>query len=278
MLPMTTSCKVVGVRCLLSTWHVVSECTSTNCVCLRHTAFNHLIAIDDKISFKYWTNETMPAQVAHRYVCIPHVPGFWDHVLVGTRTPPNTEKMIGPDYYLPKLFNVALGSHRFHWCCFVLKTQIILAMWCTTITTGVQRVFPLVDNALKRLTENTNFRRMVFYLSRWFTAQYVSPAARQLKVVLDCKPSEGTLVHLIATLALGCGMESVHPVLIQRRSANDYRHYALDTETANALLTRPPDGTEAGAHINIVDAFNRFNGSDVGLPYIYTGTQYFSYN
>ncbi|XP_029529896.2 uncharacterized protein LOC115137711 isoform X1 [Oncorhynchus nerka] len=171
-------------------------------------AFNHLVTVNDTMSFRYWVNEAMPEEVAYRYVCIPHVPGFLDHVVVGTRPLPRTEKLIGPDDSLPRLFNVSLGSYRFHWCRFVLKKQIILTMCCTSLPRrGQSKVVTVVGNTLRNLTSSIEFRRMVFYLCGWFTAQYVSPQDRRLNVVLDCKPSEGaTLVHVIALLASRIGM------------------------------------------------------------------------
>ncbi|KAI4822176.1 hypothetical protein KUCAC02_007735 [Chaenocephalus aceratus] len=171
------------------------------------TAYETLMAEKDSMSFKYWANEVMPLEMAHRYVCIPHLQGFWDHVLVGKCPPPDTDEMIAPDDHLPKLFNVSLGPYRFHWCCFVLKKQIVLAMWCTS---GPRpKVLSLVDISLRKHTASPEFRSIVTYLSRWVTAQYVRPRGRQLKVVLDCKPSEGaSLVHAVASLASKCEMKT----------------------------------------------------------------------
>ncbi|TNN26405.1 hypothetical protein EYF80_063457 [Liparis tanakae] len=151
-------------------------------------------------------------------IFVPHVPGFWDHI------PPESEKMIGPDDYLLKVLDVFLGVYTFHWCRFVLKKQIILAMWRSSMPTiGDPKVFWVLDNVLKGVTETIEFRRMAFYLSRWFTAYFVAqsedasqarrepPNERQLKLVLDCQPSEGSLLHLITLLAFKCGMEKVKP-------------------------------------------------------------------
>lgn len=226
--------------------------------------------------FKYWVNEPLPTFVAHRYVCMPHIPGFWDRITVGQWTLSTVETMLDPDYHLPKLFNVVLGPNRSHWCCFVFKTHITLAMWCTTIVNGEQRILPLVDTAMTYLIENTEFRRMVVCLSRWFTVQYTRPEGRHLKVVLDCKPSEGTLVHMMASLAYRSGMQRFTPVVIQRRSSKDCLNYTLDIRAAETLFTSPIDVTDVHGMIDIVGAYNRFNGSDVAVHYVYTDTEYLS--
>ncbi|XP_056266984.1 uncharacterized protein LOC130191315 [Pseudoliparis swirei] len=207
----------------------------------------------------------MPEDVAYRYVFIPHVPGFWDHILVGTRAPPKMEKMIGPDDYLPKLFDVFLGVYKFHWCCFVLKKQIILAMWCTAKPRiGDPKVFSVLDNMLKGITERTAFRKMIFYLSRWFTNQYVAqsedasqsprepPNDRQLKVVLDCKPSEGLLVNLITLLAYKCGMEKVEPGFSNLPGVD----VSFNLENAKVMFTCPSE-----TNLEIDTVFFRTSGA-----------------
>ncbi|KAM9398679.1 uncharacterized protein ACWYII_031232 [Salvelinus alpinus] len=247
--------------------------------------FNHLVTEKDTMSFKYWVNEAMPEEVACRYVCIPHIPGFWDHVVVGTRTLPKTANMIGPDDSLPRLFNVSLGSYKFHWCCFVLKKQIILTMWCTSMPSrGQPKVFTLVDSTLKNHTSSIEFRRMVFYLCRWFTAQYGSPPDRQLNMVLDCKPSEGpTLVHVIAFLASRLGMEKVTPQFSQHRAkdrAKDDRNYSFKVKHANTMFTCPSDGTSEGNYIDIVEEFSAYHNSgcnDIGLTRVCTTTEVYSF-
>lgn len=242
-----------------------------------HAAFNHLLSANDTMSFKYWVNEAMPEEVAYRYVCIPHVPGFWDHVVVGTRPLPRTDKLIGPDDCLPRLFNVSLQSYRFHWCCFVLKKQIILTMWCTSLPRGGQsKVVTVVDNTLTNLTSSNEFRRMVFYLCRWFTAQYVSPQDRPLNLVLDCKPSEGaTLVHVIALLASRIGMETVTPHLARQPAQDDSNDCFRDV---NSIFTCPSDGNSGGNYIDIVEEFSSYHhsGNDViGLTRMCTTTEYY---
>ncbi|XP_038838255.1 uncharacterized protein LOC120035866 [Salvelinus namaycush] len=239
-------------------------------------AFNHLITVNDTMSFRYWVSKAMPEEVAYRYVCIPHVPGFWDHVVVGTRPLPRTEKLIGPDDSLPRLFNVSLGSYRFHWCCFVLKKQIILTMWCTLLPRrGQSKVVTVVDNTLRNLTSSIEFRRMVFYLCRWFTAQYVSPQDRRLNLVLDCKPSEGaTLVHVIALLASRIGMETVTPHLAQQRTKDD-SNYCFNGRNANSMFTCPSDGNSGGNYIDIVEEFSSYHNSGddvIGLTHMSTTT------
>ncbi|XP_034146530.1 uncharacterized protein LOC117592742 isoform X2 [Esox lucius] len=246
-------------------------------------AFNQLMKANDGMAFKYWANESMSEEVAYRYVCIPHIPGFWDHVVVGTRARPKMDRMIGPDIYLPRLFNVLLGPYTFHWCCFVLKTQVILAMWCSSVcVTGQLKVLPLVDNTLNNFTSAIEFRRMLFYLTRWFKAQYGSTVERQLKVVLDCKPSEGSsLVHVIAILAWRCGMESVtlKNHFSQPRADIDM-NYSISLGRANTILTYPKDESAAGPYITIVQEFKDYHnggGDCIGLQRMCTSTEYHSY-
>lgn len=244
--------------------------------------FQNLITKKDTMSFKYWVNESMPEDLAYRYVCISHTPGFWDHVVVGTRALPRTENMIGPDEFLPRLFNVSLGSYKLHWCCFVLKKQIILTMWCTSKPRGEGqcKVSTLVESALKSFTASIEFRRMVFYLSRWFTAQYVSPPHRLLNVVLDCKPSEGpTLVHVIAFLASRLGMEKITPSFSQHRAKDD-QNYSFNTKSAGTMFSCPSEGTSEGMYINIVEEFSSYhNGCNnaMGLTRLCTTAELYSY-
>lgn len=218
-----------------------------------HTAFEALVRDEkESMSFKYWPNKSMPMDMANKYVCISHVPGFWDRVIVATHAPQTTEDMIGHDDHLPKLFGVDLGFYRFHWCCFVLTKQIILAMWCTVTGDGQPRVVPLVDTELRSYTDTPEFTRMVFYLRQWFTAQYTSPA-RELKVVLDCKPSQGsTFVHFIAYLASKIGIRSVTPNVSQVKTKHDM-NYHLNVKVADNMFTDP--GVPEGFSVNIVEEF-----------------------
>ena len=213
----------------------------------------------------------MPVNMANKYVCISHVPGFWDHVIVGTHAPHTTEDMIDHDDYLPKLFDVRLGRYRFHWCCFVLKKQIILAMWCTDARgNGRPRVVPLVDADLRYYTTSPEFRCMAFYLCKWFTAQYTSPA-RELKVVLDCKPSQGaTFVHVIAFLASKIGMTHVTPNVYQVKTTHDL-NYHLNLGAANAVFNDPC--VSQGDCIYIVDDFTDYHNSRaiaISVPCVHT--------
>ena len=218
----------------------------------------------------------MPEEVACRYVCIPHVPGFWDHVLVGTRAPPQTNRMIGSDDYMPKLFNVSLGSYKFHWCCFVYKTQIILAMWCS-LPGREPQVFTLVNNALKNFTVTLEFRRMVFYLSRWFTVQYVTPSKRALKIVLDCKPSEGCIVPVITLLASKSGMTEVTTPDLFRHRVKDDTNDSFNIKSANIMFSYPIDHGVEGNYVNIVEAFREsHNGNCIDRTRSFTTLEYYN--
>ena len=242
------------------------------------TAFEVLINAGDNMSFKYWTSELLPEEVAYRYVCIPHMPGFWDHVLVGARPPPETEKMIAHDDFLPKLFNVCLGPYKFHWCCFVFRTQVILAMWCT-VSMGEHpkpKVCPVVVNEMKTYTTCIEFRRMVFYLAKWFTVQYDIGAHRRLKVVLDCKPSEGSLVHIVTLLASKSGMDRVIPTHQQRHQTD--MNYTFNRKNAADLFTISP-AVGSVSLINIVEEFASHNNADMTRGHMreYTQTETFSF-
>lgn len=221
----------------------------------------------------------MPQDVAYRYVCIPHMPGFWDHILVGTRPRPKTEAMIAEDVYLPKLFNVSLDPYKFHWCCFVLKKQIILAMWCTHLNRkGAVKVCTLADTSLKNITTCFEFRKMVFYLCRWFEAQYSSPD-RPLKVVLDCKPSEGaTLVHIIALLASRAGMETINLQFQQNRRSGNDMNYIYNVKHICNILSNPYSKLSMNNPINIYQEFVDYhdNETSVGLMGIRTNTEFFN--
>ncbi|KAL7370584.1 hypothetical protein ABVT39_004878 [Epinephelus coioides] len=111
--------KLQDSRCVVLWFHIhksgITHDTD-HCLFSIFIAFNRLITTGDTMCFKYWQNEALPEDVTYRYVCIPYVQGFWDHIVVGTKHHPATEKLVGHDDHLPKLFNVCLGSYRFHWC------------------------------------------------------------------------------------------------------------------------------------------------------------------
>ncbi|KAJ8009852.1 hypothetical protein DPEC_G00068490 [Dallia pectoralis] len=138
------------------------------------SAFNSLMTANDSMSFKHWLNEALPEELAYRYVCIPHIKWFWNHIAAGKWIPGSTEVMIGHDEHLLKLFKVSLGSYRFHWCCFVLKKQIILAMWCTSAPKRGQPkvVYSTIRVTAKQAAESgtglQTFRRFQFGPRRSF--------------------------------------------------------------------------------------------------------------
>ncbi|XP_032363714.1 uncharacterized protein LOC116677135 isoform X2 [Etheostoma spectabile] len=231
---------------------------------------------NDTMTFKYWPNKPMPLHVANKYVCIPHVPGFWDHVIVATHAPHTMEDLIGPDVFLPKLFGVELGCYRFHWCCLVLKKQMVLSVWCTDEPgNGQPRVIPIVENDLRSYTDSPKFTDMVFYLREWFTAQYTSPS-RELNMVLDCKPSQGsTFVHFIAYLASKIGMRCVTPNVSQVKTKHDM-NYHLNLKAADHIFAEP---SVSGYCLNIVDEFAHRNNTkavSVSVQCVYTCTEKYS--
>lgn len=161
-------------------------------------------------------------------MCIPHLPGFWDRVLVGRRPPPDIAFATAKDPYLPRLFGVDMEIYALHWCCFVLRKQVILALWCTKGTTRAEgnegaagrgtSLVPLYDPCLRDKVREVPFKRMLHFLREWFLVQYCNKRAlpldgkrdscsgRELHVVLDCKPSEAlTLKHLIVEVARQSG-------------------------------------------------------------------------
>ncbi|XP_041835355.1 uncharacterized protein LOC121636116 [Melanotaenia boesemani] len=251
---------------------------------LLASAFEHLLEVNDSMAFRYWINEPLPQDVAYRYVCIPHVKGFWDHVFVGRQAQATSmQRMIVPDEHLPHLFNVHLDAHTFHWCCFVLKKQVILAMWCQNIPKKASpRVVTLVDRALKSITQSVAFKNMVFYLARWFSIQYERPQQdRQLKVALDCKPGEGfTLVHMLAFIGEKCGAGRANLSHLQKRVKVNLTH-TFNQRSANTLFACPPDtDTDTdGPLIDIVDEYNhRWHSSDeIGLIRISTNNENFQF-
>lgn len=252
------------------------------------------------MAFAYWENQSLPEEDAHRYVCIPHVPGFWDRVLVGNIPPPSTgaEAVTGPDIYLPRLFDVDMGSHAFHWCCFVLRKQIILAMWCTTVlAAGEHRetaMVPLIDSSLRGKVTDVAFRRMLHYLREWFVVRYRrkpegADDGRELHVVLDCKPSDGpTLIHLISKLTAKGGMRAsiapnVRP-LRKRPFGVDANMFAANNNAAAKLFDYTSRGETEEAHnyINITEEYNDHHrlterASGQLTQYICTNRDYYGY-
>ncbi|KAK2812876.1 hypothetical protein Q5P01_000953 [Channa striata] len=263
-------------------------------------AFETLIQTEDDMAFAYWENQSLPEEDAHRYVCIPHVPGFWDRVLVGNIPPPSTgaEAVTGPDIYLPRLFDVDMGSHAFHWCCFVLRKQIILAMWCTTVlAAGEHRetaMVPLIDSSLRGKVTDVAFRRMLHYLREWFVVRYRrkpegADDGRELHVVLDCKPSDGpTLIHLISKLTAKGGMRAsiapnVRP-LRKRPFGVDTNMFAANNNAAAKLFDYTSRGETEEAHnyINITEEYNDHHrlterASGQLTQYICTNRDYYGY-
>ncbi|XP_078807016.1 uncharacterized protein LOC144996400 [Oryzias latipes] len=241
------------------------------------------------MSFAYWENKLLPEYDAYRYVCMPHIPGFWDRVLVGKWCPESTQAAIRPDVHLPRLFDVDMGVHYFHWCCFVLKEQIILAAWCTTkvYQGGSMRVLPLIDSSLRGTVSEVEFKRMIFLLRTWFTVQYHSREGgegleREIHTVLDCQPLEGpTIVQTIAELALRSGMEKADPSYVHKR----VRPFALDADVfsaknaaAAALFDyRPLSCCESQTlYMNVAEEFsnchrNSETGNTVTRPICYEG-------
>ncbi|KAJ8009849.1 hypothetical protein DPEC_G00068460 [Dallia pectoralis] len=55
------------------------------------SAFNSLMTANDSMSFKHWLNEALPEELAYRYVCIPHIKWFWNHIAAGKWIPGSTE-------------------------------------------------------------------------------------------------------------------------------------------------------------------------------------------
>ncbi|KAL0961664.1 hypothetical protein UPYG_G00353170 [Umbra pygmaea] len=137
---------------------------------------------------------------------------FWDHIRVACHAP-DTEQMFSANKQLPKLFGVdmtvdEINECEFYWNGFVLKDQIILAMWVgIRLPRGGVKVFILVDDEIKPLATSLAFRNMTYWLATWFTAHYGLWDRRELKLVLDCKPSESkTIVNFMHLLASKCGM------------------------------------------------------------------------
>ncbi|RVE55585.1 hypothetical protein OJAV_G00234810 [Oryzias javanicus] len=219
------------------------------------------------MSFTYWDNQVLPEEDAHRYVCIPHVPGFWDHMLVGKWCPATTQEVIGPDLLLPRLFDVDMGGHSFHWCCFVLKEQILLVAWCRKDNS---LVVPLIDSSLRGIVSHIAFRRMMFYLRTWIEVQYrwrkdVEGVKRNVHTVLDCKPSEGpSIAHVVARLAAQSGMEKAEPTdrhLRRRPLALDTDVFFAKNAAAAALFDYRPrfQCDSQTLYLNVAEEFSNYH-------------------
>lgn len=241
-----------------------------------NTAYNQLISSHDTMSFKYWVNSPLPEKVAHKYVCLAHIQGFWDHIVVGAHLPQSTEKMIvAQDEYLPKLFNVTIDRPLgFHWCCFVFADQVILAMWCTAVDeTGGVSVLPLTHKNVRSLTSSEEFRCMAYCLFRWFTVQYGQEPHRQVKIVLDCMPSESpSLVHILSLIAAKCGMNSIELAITQERAHNDLT-YMFNRKYADNLFTYPDLGE--GQMLDIVEQFTYYHNTCAGMTRVYNTEEHY---
>ncbi|XP_036066914.1 uncharacterized protein LOC118598360 [Oryzias melastigma] len=219
------------------------------------------------MSFAYWDNQVLPEEDAHRYVCIPHVPGFWDHMLVGKWCPASTQGVIGPDLLLPRLFDVDMGGHSFHWCCFVLKEDILLVAWCRKDNS---LVVPLIDSSLREIVSHTAFRKMMFYLRTWIEVQYswrrdAERVKRNVHAVLDCKPSEGpSIAHVVARLAARSGMEKAEPTdrhLRRRPIALDTDVFFAKNAAAAALFDYRPrfQCDSQTLYLNVAEEFSNYH-------------------
>ncbi|CAI5657544.1 unnamed protein product, partial [Oreochromis niloticus] len=230
-------------------------------------AFERLIDNQDEMAFKYWLNSPLPEAMAYRFVCMPHIPGFWDHIAVGCHTP-NTQLMLSPDVYTPRLFDVNMGSLHFHWCCFVFVDQTILAVWCSRQTnTSLPEVLPITDRTdprVRQLTSSNGFNSMLYYLHRWIRVHYGKGDADVVEVVFDCMPSESsTFVHFISTLAAKSLASSVFsPAITQHRTEIDL-HYTIDHRYPEQLFSHPPNDLDGGVKIDIRQEFGSHH--EVGL-------------
>lgn len=222
------------------------------------------------MSFKFWPKSPLPEDIAYRYVCIPHTPTFWDHVVVGTHTPNSLHSMLlAQDDHLPKLFNVNMKSIGFHWCCFVFADQILLAMWCTrTDESKLATVVPISDTSIRHVTDHHTFKSMVYYLYTWFKVQYTHESHRKVNVVLDCTPSESpTFVHILCLLAAKCGMGRVDLSITQNRPSSNLNHMF----NANAMF-KSVVKLDCCKTIDIVEEFSRHHNENFKMPRVYTNT------
>lgn len=195
-------------------------------------------------------------------------------MIVGCRPVPKTEIMIGQDDNMPRLFDVQMGCYRYHWSCFVLDTEIILFMWCSSVAVESQVVFPLVDASIDHITSTIQFRRMVLHLAEWFSAQYVT-ADRHFNVVLDCELDQGCLVDVISFLAQKVGMSKLNAPFPFRRHREEF---SFNVGNAREMFTCPFDANEGVDCINIMEEYNCFHSKTAsfftGLPHC-TSTEYY---
>lgn len=178
---------------------------------------------------------------------------------------PNTQLMLSPDVYTPRLFDVNMGGLHFHWCCFVFVDQTILAMWCSGQTnTGLAEVLPITDRTdqrVRQLTSSNGFNSMLYYLHRWIRVHYGKGDADVVEVVFDCMPSESsTFAHFISTLAAkSLALSVFSPAITQRRAQTDL-HYTIDHRYPEQLFSQPPNDLDGGVKIDIRQEFGCHHG------------------
>ena len=208
----------------------------TDFILLSSTVVQCLWNAGDRAYFK--CEEALSVDAAHRYVCMPLNANFSDHVWLKTEKP-DTDVMLRADETLPKLFNVSTGIYKFHWSCFVLQSQVLLFMWLSSMEDYI--ITSLVDEAASHVTENVPFRRMVYYLAKWFKSQY-SATDRTFDVVLDCTPENGSFLKLLGSVVFRAGMKTLnHHNYVEPKA--DIR---FNLGAAQRMFTFPPD----------VDAYN----------------------
>lgn len=215
--------------------------------------YQYLLEVRSSKSFKYVNHEATYQQLALRHVCLPHLPGFWNHTIVGGQQPPppTCEEMFAADPYLPWLFNVDMQGFRLHWCCFVLTTRIILGLWCTV--RDEQEVYRTATLTQVSALHTDSFKSMLFCLTRWFRSVFEK---RTVEVVL----SKGDRESL--------QFQNVLALLAQRYGVRPPREYApaannqVNANIADALFCFPGNPATLGPSINIEREYNTYCAAD----------------
>lgn len=232
----------------------------------------------DTFAFEHWPGIRMPELAAYRYVCIPHTPGFWDHIVLRQHLA-NTQAMFAADMLTPTLFNVNMGSLSLHWCCFVFDTQTIMTAWCSGMgEDGQMEVVPITDRTDTRITRLMvcdQFNSMLYYLHRWLCVHYGKGECQTVQVVFDCMPSEGlTVAHFISTLAAKIGLIPTEVELvaagIQRGRPQTDLNYAIDTRYPKAVFHQAPLCLDGTPDIDIAGEFGAYHSVAVGMTQLYT--------
>ena len=222
------------------------------------TAYNKIMQLKDKMAFTY--EERLPVEVAHKYVCISHVPGFWDRVIVGQHITKSAAAMFAADPIMPKLFDVNMaGDVSFHWCCFVLKKHIFLCAWFFSTKKKKAQFICLSDSPRTRKIINDNFRIMLHYLKEWFSSHYGS-STRDMKVCFNnvaCVDYD--MDDLLLKFIKRYGVKNDYSV--EKTPRNGPKTKLSFSSTQATKLMKPPTRDESQPDVFLSEEFHNYLAS-----------------